>query len=88
MASRSAPTLVPYVEPVPVGEEFVSGLANFEIIGDVTFLVFYIDQIAPPELEMVRERRIVRRMIIPNDGVSRMRRMLDAHGGSRPVLTE
>lgn len=76
MASRAPPASIPLIEPVPIGEEFASGLAYFETVGDVTFLVFYIDQILPPELGAAREHKICRRIIMPNDGVARMRRML------------
>jgi hypothetical protein len=76
MASCKAPGIVPLIEPVPVGEEFAGGLAFVEKIGDVSFLVFYVDQIPPPEIGSAVERRICRRMIMPNDALDRMARML------------
>lgn len=72
--ARPEPTTI---EPVPINEEFISGLAYFEIVGDVTFLIFYIDHIPPPEFGSGRERRIARKLVMPNDAVDRMRRMLE-----------
>lgn len=66
-------------EPVPVTEEFVSGLGYFEIVGEVTFLVFVVDQVMlPAGPRQPRERRVARKMIMTNAARRRMRRMLDA----------
>lgn len=70
------PTAAALVEPVPIDEEFVSGPAYVECTGGVTYLVFYIDQIQPPELECRRERRICKRLIIPDKGAARLVRMV------------
>lgn len=84
MGSGQQPPGVPHVEPVPIVEEFTSGLGFFEIVGDVTFLVFYVDQILPPEFPGPRERRIMRKLVMPNDARERMRRMLESAAGETP----
>lgn len=67
---------VSYTEPVPVDEEFVHGPAYVEEIGGVLYLVFYVEQAHPPELELGRERVIRKRIVIPREGGERLVRML------------
>lgn len=78
MATAKPPREIPHVEPVPIAEEFASGLAFYEKVDGVTYLVFYVDHVLPPEFAGGRERKITRRIIMPNDGVARMVRMLDS----------
>jgi len=69
---REAPAPVPTTEPDPVNLEFVSGLACAELVGDIVHLVFYVDQVMPPELNCRRERKISRRLAISANAVDRM----------------
>lgn len=65
-----------FIDPTPSVEEFASGLAFAERIGDVTHLIFFVNSIAPPELGGGITARLTRRLIVPNGDVERMIRML------------
>lgn len=86
MASRHPPETAVVTEPVTIDEEFVSGLAFFRTIGDVTHLVFYADQVQAPEIGGAVEHRVRRRLVMPNDAVERMWRMLDARHAISPTI--
>lgn len=67
----------PTIEPISIETAFASGLAHVETIGDVTVLIFYVDEIQPSEMGGQISRRICCKLAMPNDARDRMRRMLD-----------
>jgi hypothetical protein len=78
---------VSYTEPVPIDEEFVHGAAYVEDVGGVLYLVFYVEQVNPPELEIGASRVIRKRIVIPRQGAERLVRMVSAvlHGDVRSL---
>jgi len=80
MGGRKAIEETPATEPVQIREKFTSGLAFFKVIGDVTFLCFYVDEILPPQFAAAGARRIMAKLVMPNDARDRMLRMLESIG--------
>ena len=88
MASIMPAAMPPLIEPIPITEEFVSGPAFLRTVGPVTFIVFYIDQIHPPESGMTTERRISHRLVMPAAAMHRLRNMIDAQGARREDIAD
>lgn len=78
MASVLPPMAAPLIEPIPIAEEFVSGPAFLRTIGGEAYLVFYVDQIHPPDSGMAQERRISHRLWMPAKQLVVLRAMIDA----------
>jgi hypothetical protein len=67
-----------FVDPTPTREEFASGLFCARQVGDVTHLIFFVDQIEAPELGFGISKRLTRRIVLTNGARDRMIRMLEA----------
>lgn len=63
-------------DPNPTFAEFASGLWHARCVGDVTHLIFYIDEIDPPEIGHHISPRLTRRIVLTNAAVDRMIRIL------------
>lgn len=74
-------------DPTPTFAEFASGLWRAMRVGEVTHLIFYVDEVDPPELGNRIYARLTRRMVLTNRAIDRMRRMLE-QAGEAPAARE
>jgi hypothetical protein len=84
MATSVKPDKWALFEPVPVNDEFNSGLASAQMVEcDMCVLIFYNDHVPTIEFADVPGRKIVRRVFMPGPAIDRMIRILRHARGDR-----